>query len=104
MSTDAEMEQYGIAAPFLRKPERERMEAQASPFDAKTAAFVTDPKELYLKCKILKRDGAKITVEVLDTGNVRTYRSGVGNYDDGEGHYIFTFTPRGHYAYRVKNT
>ena len=28
---------------------------------------------------------------------------GVGNFDDGEGHYIFTYTPRGHYAYRVKN-
>ena len=28
---------------------------------------------------------------------------GVGNFDDGEGHYILTFTPEGHYAYRVKN-
>ena len=31
------------------------------------------------------------------------YRPGVGNIDDGEGHYIVTFTPRGHCAYRVKN-
>ena len=28
--------------------------------------------------------------------------SGLGNYDDGEGHYIFTFTTRGHYAYTKK--
>ena len=25
-------------------------------------------------------------------------RAGVGNYDDGEGHYIFTFTLEGHNA------
>ena len=29
--------------------------------------------------------------------------AGVGDFDDGEGHKIFTFTPKGHYAYRVKN-
>ena len=71
MSTDAEMEQYGKAAIYLRKPERERMEAQAKPFDAKTAAYVADEKELYLKCKIIKKDAGKVTVEVLDTKEVR---------------------------------
>ena len=70
MSTDAEMEQYGKAAIYLRKPEKERMEAQARPFDAKTAAYVADVKELYLKCKILKKDAGKVTVEVLDTKEV----------------------------------
>ena len=29
---------------------------------------------------------------------------GVGNFDDGEGHYIFTVTPGGHNAYTVKNS
>ena len=66
MSTDAEMEQYGKAAIYLRKPEKERMEAQSAPFDAKSAAYVADAKELYLKCKILKKDGGKVTVEILD--------------------------------------
>ena len=46
MSTDAEMAVYGKAAIYLRKPERERIEAQSMPFDAKAAAYVTDAKEL----------------------------------------------------------
>ena len=70
MSTDAEMEQYGKAAIYLRKPEKERLESQSAPFDAKTAAYVADAKELYLKCKILKREGGKVTVELLDTKEV----------------------------------
>uniref|UniRef100_A0A3P9I4F7 Myosin heavy chain, fast skeletal muscle-like n=1 Tax=Oryzias latipes TaxID=8090 RepID=A0A3P9I4F7_ORYLA len=63
MSTDAEMEQYGPAAIYLRKPERERIEAQAAPFDAKTAFFVVDADEMYLKCKLIKKEGGKATVE-----------------------------------------
>ncbi|KAA8590503.1 hypothetical protein FQN60_014437, partial [Etheostoma spectabile] len=67
MSTDAEMAIYGKAAIYLRKPERERIESQSAPFDAKTACYVADVKELYLKAKILKKDGDKVTVEILDT-------------------------------------
>uniref|UniRef100_A0A3B3HE42 Myosin heavy chain, fast skeletal muscle-like n=1 Tax=Oryzias latipes TaxID=8090 RepID=A0A3B3HE42_ORYLA len=63
MSTDAEMEQYGPAAIYLRKPERERIEAQTAPFDAKTAFFVVDADEMYLKGKLIKREGGKATVE-----------------------------------------
>lgn len=63
MSTDAEMEQYGPAAICLRKPEKERIEAQNTPFDAKTAFVVTDPDEVYVKCKLIKREGGKATVE-----------------------------------------
>uniref|UniRef100_A0A3P9K0W8 Myosin heavy chain, fast skeletal muscle n=1 Tax=Oryzias latipes TaxID=8090 RepID=A0A3P9K0W8_ORYLA len=63
MSTDAEMEQYGPAAIYLRKPERERIEAQAAPFDAKTAFFVVDADEMYVKCKLIKKEGGKATVE-----------------------------------------
>ena len=70
MSTDAEMAQYGKAAIYLRKPERERIEAQSTPFDAKTAAYVADKVELYLKCTILKKEGGKTTVKVLDTSEV----------------------------------
>ncbi|XP_072308463.1 myosin heavy chain, fast skeletal muscle-like [Eucyclogobius newberryi] len=62
---DAEMECFGPAAVYLRKPERERIEAQTTPFDAKTAYFVTEPKEMYLKGKITKREGGKATVDTL---------------------------------------
>ncbi|KAM3874219.1 myosin heavy chain, fast skeletal muscle-like [Diretmus argenteus] len=74
MSTDAEMAAYGKAAIYLRKPERERIEAQSRPFDAKNACFVVDAKELYLKATIIKRDGGKITVKVNDTKEERTVK------------------------------
>ncbi|XP_013877341.1 myosin heavy chain, fast skeletal muscle, partial [Austrofundulus limnaeus] len=73
MSTDAEMEQYGPAAIYLRKPERERIEAQAAPFDAKTAYFVVDEKEMYLKGKLVKKEGGKATVET-DGGKTVTVK------------------------------
>ena len=69
MSTDAEMEAYGPAAVFLRKPEKERLEAQTLPFDAKTAFFVAEPTEMYLKGKLVKKEGGKATVET-DCGKV----------------------------------
>ncbi|XP_063766390.1 myosin heavy chain, fast skeletal muscle-like [Eleginops maclovinus] len=62
---DAEMECFGPAAVYLRKPERERIQAQTSPFDAKTAYFVTEPAEMFLKGKLLKKEGGKATVETL---------------------------------------
>ncbi|XP_031723843.1 myosin heavy chain, fast skeletal muscle-like [Anarrhichthys ocellatus] len=65
MSTDAEMAQYGPASIYLRKPERERIEAQNSPFDAKTAFFVVDPIEMYLRGKLVKKEGGKATVETI---------------------------------------
>lgn len=66
MSGDAEMECFGPAAIYLRKPERERIEAQNTPFDAKTAYFVTEPAEMYLKGKLVKKEGGKATVETLN--------------------------------------
>ncbi|XP_029948675.1 myosin heavy chain, fast skeletal muscle-like isoform X2 [Salarias fasciatus] len=65
MSGDAEMECFGPAAIYLRKPERERIEAQNTPFDAKTAYFVSEPNEMYLKGKLVKKEGGKATVETL---------------------------------------
>uniref|UniRef100_A0A665USZ7 Myosin motor domain-containing protein n=1 Tax=Echeneis naucrates TaxID=173247 RepID=A0A665USZ7_ECHNA len=74
MSTDAEMAVYGKAAIYLRKPEKERIEAQSKPFDAKTACYVADTKELYLKGTIVKKEGGKVTVKVLDTQEERTVK------------------------------
>ncbi|KAJ4926593.1 hypothetical protein JOQ06_014343 [Pogonophryne albipinna] len=55
---DAEMECFGPAAAYLRKPERERL-------DAKSAYFVTEPAEMFLKGKLVKKEGGKATVETL---------------------------------------
>uniref|UniRef100_A0A3B4ZLK1 Myosin heavy chain, fast skeletal muscle-like n=1 Tax=Stegastes partitus TaxID=144197 RepID=A0A3B4ZLK1_9TELE len=63
MSSDAEMAQYGPAAVFLRKPEKERVEAQNRPFDARTACFVPDAKELYIKGVVQQREGGQVTVK-----------------------------------------
>ncbi|XP_026180590.1 myosin-8-like [Mastacembelus armatus] len=69
--SDAEMEIFGVAAPYLRKSERERIAAQNVPFDAKTAVFVPDPKQEYVKGKIKSQDGSKVTVET-ECGKVVT--------------------------------
>ncbi|XP_051562692.1 myosin heavy chain, fast skeletal muscle-like [Myxocyprinus asiaticus] len=65
MSKDPVMECFGPAAIYLRKPEKERLEAQNMPFDAKTAYFVTEPKEMYLKGILKSREGGKATVQTL---------------------------------------
>lgn len=63
MSSDAEMAQYGPAAVYLRKPEKERLEAQNRPFDARTACFVPDAKELYVKSVVQSREGGQVIVK-----------------------------------------
>ncbi|KAJ3606032.1 hypothetical protein NHX12_028075 [Muraenolepis orangiensis] len=74
MSTDAEMAAYGKAAIYLRKPERERIEAQTKPFDAKAACYVVDEKDLYLKATIVKRDTDRLTVKLLNSEETRTVK------------------------------
>ncbi|XP_059908426.1 myosin heavy chain, fast skeletal muscle-like [Gadus macrocephalus] len=74
MSTDAEMALYGKAAIYLRKPERERIEAQSKPFDAKSAGYVADAKEMYIKCTIIKKEGGKITVKLMEGSEERTVK------------------------------
>nr|XP_019610777.1 PREDICTED: myosin-4-like [Rhinolophus sinicus] len=63
MSSDAEMAIFGEAAPYLRKPEKERIEAQNKPFDAKNSVFVVDPKESYVKATVQSREGGKVTAK-----------------------------------------
>ncbi|XP_023385714.1 myosin-8 [Pteropus vampyrus] len=62
-SSDAEMAIFGVAAPYLRKSEKERIEAQNKPFDAKTSVFVVEAKESYVKSTIQSKEGGKITVK-----------------------------------------
>ncbi|MEQ2187631.1 hypothetical protein GOODEAATRI_006680 [Goodea atripinnis] len=70
MSCDALMAEFGAAASFLRKSDRERLEAQTRPFDMKKACFVPDPELEYVKATVTSRDGDKATVET-ETG--KTY-------------------------------
>ncbi|KAG5274986.1 hypothetical protein AALO_G00142330 [Alosa alosa] len=71
---DSEMECFGPAAIYLRKPERERIEAQNKPFDAKSAYFVTDKEEDYVKGVLEKREGGKATVKHLTGGKTVTVK------------------------------
>ncbi|CAB1342075.1 unnamed protein product [Coregonus sp. 'balchen'] len=70
MSGDGEMSIFGPAAQYLRKSEKERIEAQSMPFDAKTASYVSDDKELYVKGLVQNKDGDKVTVQTLDDRTV----------------------------------
>ncbi|XP_008935166.1 PREDICTED: myosin heavy chain, skeletal muscle, adult-like, partial [Merops nubicus] len=53
----------GEAAPYLRKSEKERIEAQNKPFDAKSSVFVVHPKESFVKGTIQNKDSGKVTVK-----------------------------------------
>lgn len=57
------MAEFGPAASFLRKSDKERLEAQTRPFDMKRACFVPDPELEYVKATVTSRDGDKVTVE-----------------------------------------
>ncbi|XP_051888761.1 myosin-4-like, partial [Pristis pectinata] len=70
MSSDADMAVFGEAATFLRKTEKERIAAQNKPFDAKTACYVTDPKEVYIPASIKSKEGDKVTVETKNKKTV----------------------------------
>ncbi|TWW73349.1 Myosin-7 Myosin heavy chain 7 [Takifugu flavidus] len=61
--SDATMKEFGAAAPYLRKSERERLEAQTRPFDMKKECFVPDTEEEYVKASITSREGDKVTVQ-----------------------------------------
>ncbi|XP_061472395.1 myosin-1B-like [Rhineura floridana] len=63
MSSDAEMSIFGEAASYLRKSEKERIEAQNKPFDAKTSVFVVEPKMSYVKATVTSREGGKVSAK-----------------------------------------
>lgn len=85
--TDAQMADFGAAAQYLRKSEKERLEAQTRPFDIRTECFVPDDKEEYVKAKVVSREGGKVTAET-ENGKVcataaRWRRGGGGGGDPG---------------------
>lgn len=67
---DSQMADFGAAAQYLRKSEKERLEAQTRPFDIRTECFVPDDKEEFVKAKIVSREGGKVTAET-ENGKVR---------------------------------
>ncbi|XP_035417796.1 myosin heavy chain, skeletal muscle, adult-like [Cygnus atratus] len=62
-SPDAEMVTFGKVAPYLQKSEKERIEAQNKPFDAKASVFVVHAKESYVKSTIQSKEAGKVTVK-----------------------------------------
>lgn len=71
---DAEMSVFGAAAPFLRKSERERLEAQTKLFDMKKECFVPDPVEEFVKATVTNREGDNVTVDTQN-GKVSVWKT-----------------------------
>ncbi|KAG7461238.1 hypothetical protein MATL_G00207930 [Megalops atlanticus] len=93
---DAAMAEFGKAAPYLRKSERERLEAQTRPFDIKTECFVADDKVEYVKGQIISKEGGKVTVNTEDGRTVTVKESDVHpqnppKFDKIEDMAMFTF-------------
>ncbi|KAL7977725.1 hypothetical protein Chor_009674 [Crotalus horridus] len=66
---DAAMAEFGAAAPYLRKSDKERLETQTRPFDSRNECFVPDEKEEFVKGKVTSRDGAMVNVQT-ESGKV----------------------------------
>ncbi|KAG8140996.1 hypothetical protein E2320_003633 [Naja naja] len=67
--SDAVMAEFGAAAPYLRKSDKERLEAQTRPFDSRNECFVPDEKEEFVKGKVISREGAMVTVQTENGKN-----------------------------------
>uniref|UniRef100_A0A674DPW2 Myosin-7 n=1 Tax=Salmo trutta TaxID=8032 RepID=A0A674DPW2_SALTR len=70
---DAEMAVFGAAAQYLRKSDRERLEAQTRPFDMKKECFVPDPLEEFVKASVTSREGDLVTVQTQN-GKTLTFQ------------------------------
>uniref|UniRef100_A0A8C5I296 Myosin-7 n=1 Tax=Gouania willdenowi TaxID=441366 RepID=A0A8C5I296_GOUWI len=60
---DAVMREFGTAASYLRKSDKERLEAQTRPFDMKKECFVPDADEEFVRASITSREGDKVTAQ-----------------------------------------
>uniref|UniRef100_A0A8C7KMZ2 Myosin heavy chain, fast skeletal muscle-like n=1 Tax=Oncorhynchus kisutch TaxID=8019 RepID=A0A8C7KMZ2_ONCKI len=105
--TDAEMQIYGKAAIYLRKPEKERMEAQTAPFDSKNACYVADTKELYLKGLVTARTEGKCTVTVANNMLITmcvtdVYQMNPPKYDKIEDMAMMTYLNEASVLYNLK--
>ncbi|KAM4021032.1 myosin-4-like [Anomaloglossus baeobatrachus] len=104
---DGEMACFGDAAQFLRKSDKERLEAQNKPFDAKNTCFVDDQKELYVKGLVTAREEGKITVKTDDGRNVtvkeaQVYPQNPPKYDKIEDMAMMTHLNEASVLYNLK--
>ncbi|CAB1438062.1 unnamed protein product [Pleuronectes platessa] len=60
---DAVMAEFGLAASYLRKSDKERLEAQTRIFDMKKECFVPDAEVEYVKASVTSREGDKVTAQ-----------------------------------------
>ncbi|CAL8292196.1 unnamed protein product [Lota lota] len=93
---DALMAEFGVAAPFLRKSDRERLEAQTRQFDMKKECFVPDPELEFVKARVSSRDGDKATVETefgktVTVKEIDVHPQNPPKYDKIEDMAMFTF-------------
>ncbi|XP_032897977.1 myosin-7B isoform X1 [Amblyraja radiata] len=58
-----DMSEFGVAASFLRKSDKELMVLQTIAFDGKKRCWIPDEKEAYMEAEILERDGSMVSVE-----------------------------------------
>ena len=77
------MEAFGKAAPFLRKSDKERLEAQTRQFDIKVECFVVDEKVEYVKGQVVSKDGGKVTVNTAEGKTVTVKDSAVHPQNHG---------------------
>uniref|UniRef100_A0A8C2PWG5 Slow myosin heavy chain 2 n=1 Tax=Cyprinus carpio TaxID=7962 RepID=A0A8C2PWG5_CYPCA len=87
---DAQMAEFGPAAPFLRKSDRERLEAQTRLFDMKKECFVPDVEVEYVKASIISRDGDKVTANT-EFGKIDVHPQNPPKFDKIEDMAMFTF-------------
>ncbi|XP_033853123.3 myosin-7-like [Acipenser ruthenus] len=104
---DAQMAEFGPAASFLRKSDKERLEAQTKPFDMKKECFVPDPVTEFVKARISSRDGAKVTVDTYDGKTVtvkdeHVHPQNPPKYDKIEDMAMFTFLHEPAVLYNLK--
>ncbi|XP_034770388.1 myosin-7-like [Acipenser ruthenus] len=104
---DSQMAEFGAAAPFLRKSDKERLEAQTKPFDMKKECFVPDAATEYVKAKIISRDGDKVTADTYEGKTVTVKECDVHpqnppKYDKIEDMAMFTFLHEPAVLYNLK--
>ncbi|XP_058872957.1 myosin-7-like [Acipenser ruthenus] len=105
--SDAQMAEFGPAASYLRKSDKERLEAQTKPFDMKKECFVPDPVEEFVKARISSRDGDKVTAETYHGKTVTVKECDVHpqnppKFDKIEDMAMFTFLHEPAVLYNLK--
>ncbi|XP_029686712.1 myosin-7 [Takifugu rubripes] len=104
---DAAMSEFGAAAPYLRKSDKERLEAQTRVFDMKKECFVPDPEIEYIKASITNREGDKVTVNTAGGKTVTVKECDVHpqnppKFDKIEDMAMFTFLHEPAVLYNLK--